>query len=435
MTTSTISLKIFLAAAREALAAKPAERSLPLTFVVGNESAGENMPSLGYLVFDVLTDLFPADLDSLCSAVVLAYIRSHIAPKRLHIPLSNLPRDDLALRNELVPVLAKADLEASDLITLSELPQELDPKDTEWVLVDHNVLTGNLKKYESRVVGCIDHHVDERAVSVQATPRVIETCGSCMSLVVQHYADAWRGLLNAKLPSIATNNPASKHLTQLAQVALAPVLIDTINLTNAAKVRPEDSRAAKLLKTELMHDDPNFDPNAYYEQVTAAKEDLSKLSLRDILRKDYKEWENCGIKLGISCAVQNFDFLLEKAAAAAAASPLGAGNGPDVLLRELRSWAQEQALDIASVMTTSNNNPGGEFQRHLLVWGLTGPGKKAAERFKKDNTETLNLTQWNGGVLDEQGSRHAWRQLDLESSRKQVAPLLRDAMESAGANL
>ncbi|KAM3463468.1 hypothetical protein NHJ6243_003299 [Beauveria neobassiana] len=430
MTTSTISLKIFLAAAREALAAKPAERSLPLTFVVGNESAGESMPASATLYLRSLLILFPADLDSLCSAVVLAYIRSHIAPKRLHIPLSNLPRDDLALRNELVPVLAKADLKASDLITLSELPQELDPKDTEWVLVDHNVLTGNLKKYESRVVGCIDHHVDERAVSVQATPRVIETCGSCMSLVVEHYADAWRGLLNAKLPSIATtNNPVSKHLTQLAQVALAPVLIDTINLTNAAKVRPEDSRAAKLLKTELMHDDPNFDPNAYYEQVTAAKEDLSKLSLRDILRKDYKEWENCAIKLGISCAVQNFDFLLEKAAS------LGMGNGPDVLLRELRSWAQEQALDIASVMTTSNNNPGGEFQRHLLVWGLTGPGKQAVERFKKDNTETLKLTQWNGGLLDEQGSRHAWRQLDLESSRKQVAPLLRDAMESAGANL
>ncbi|KAM3512377.1 hypothetical protein MY11210_003943 [Beauveria gryllotalpidicola] len=404
MTTSTISLKIFLAAAREALAAKPAERSLPLTFVVGNESA---------------------DLDSLCSAVVLAYIRSHIAPKRLHIPLSNLPRDDLALRNELGPVLAKADLEVSDLITLSELPQELDPKDTEWVLVDHNVLTGNLKKYESRVVGCIDHHVDERAVSMQATPRVIETCGSCMSLVVEHYADAWRGLLNAKLPSIATK-PVSKDLTQLAQVALAPVLIDTINLTNTTKVRPEDLRAAKLLETELMHD-PNFDSKAYYDEVTAAKEDLSKLSLHDILRKDYKEWENCGIKLGISCAVQNFDFLLEKAASTSI------GNGTDVLLRELQSWAQEQALDIASVMTTSN--PGGEFQRHLLVWGLTGPGKKAVERFKKDNTETLKLTRWNDGVLDEQGSRHAWRQLDLESSRKQVAPLLRDAMELAGANL
>ncbi|KAM3503786.1 hypothetical protein MY10362_003984 [Beauveria mimosiformis] len=404
MTTSTISLKIFLAAAREALAAKPAERSLPLTFVVGNESA---------------------DLDSLCSAVVLAYIRSHIAPKRLHIPLSNLPRDDVALRNELGPVLAKADLEASDLITLSELPQDLDPKDTEWVLVDHNVLTGKLKKYDSRVVACIDHHVDELAISMQATPRVIETCGSCMSLVVDHYADAWRGLLNAKLPSIATN-PVSKDLTQLAQVALAPVLIDTINLTNTAKVRPEDLRAAKLLKTELMHD-PDFDSKAYYDEVTAAKEDLSKLSLRDILRKDYKEWDNCGIKLGISCAVQNFDFLLEKAASTSM------GNGPDVLLRELQSWAQEQALDIASIMTTSN--PGGEFQRHLLVWGLTGPGKKAVEGFKKDNTKTLKLERWNGGILDEQGSRHAWRQLDLESSRKQVAPLLRDAMESAGANL
>ncbi|EGX88755.1 exopolyphosphatase [Cordyceps militaris CM01] len=404
MTASTISLKAFLATAKEALAASPTQRSLPLTFVVGNESA---------------------DLDSLCSAIVLAYLRSHIAPRRLHIPLSNLPREDLALRIELGPVLAKADLDASDLITLSDLPQTLDPNDTEWVLVDHNVLTGDLRRYESRVISCIDHHVDEGVVAMQAAPRVIETCGSCMSLIVDAYADAWRALAHGNQPAISTKR-ISSDLNQLAQIALAPILIDTIKLTATAKVRPKDTRAAALLETELMHD-PAFDQGAYYDAVTAAKEDMSRLTLRDILRKDYKEWENAGIKLGVSCAVQNLDFFLEKAAAGSK------GSGEDVLLRALQAWAEEQGLDIAAIMTTSN--PGGEFQRHLLVWGLTASGRKAVQRFTEDTADTLKLTPWNDGILDEQGVRYAWRQLALDSSRKQVAPLLRDAMKWAGANL
>lgn len=355
----------------------------------------------------------------------MAYIRSHIAPNRLHIPLSNLPREDLALRIELGPVLSKADLDASDLITLSELPEDLDPQDTEWVLVDHNALTGDLKKYENRVVGCIDHHVDEGVVNMQAAPRVIETCGSCMSLVVDTYADAWRSLARGEQSPVMTKS-AKIDITQLAQVAIAPIIIDTINLTADAKVRPKDQSAAKLLETEIM-DDPDFDQVAYYDDITAAKEDLSTLTLRDILRKDYKEWEDGGIKLGISCVVQNFDFLLEKAAA------MGNGSGHDVLVQELQSWAQEQKLDIASLMTTSN--PGGEFQRHLLVWGLTDASKKAVKRFRDDAAEKLQLEQWKGGVLDQEGARYAWRQMALASSRKQVAPLLRDAMKWAGANL
>ncbi len=368
-----------------------------------------------------------ADLDSLCSAIVVAYLQSHIAPRRLHIPLSNLPREDLALRSELGLVLRQADLDTSDLITLSELPQDLDPNQTEWVLVDHNALTGDLRRYESRVVGCIDHHVDEGAVSVQAAPRVIEASASCMSLVVDTYAEDWRVLAQGTQLPIDTKN-ISKDLHQLALIALAPILIDTANLVVDPKVLPKDRRAAKLLEKELMHD-PWFEKTKYYDAVMAAKKDLSKLSLRGIFRKDYKEWENGGIKLGISCAVQNFDFLLEKAAAAA---PSG-GDGRDVLLRELQSWAQDQKLDIASIMTTSH--PGDEFQRHLLVWGLTRAGTKAVKRFTEDSADRLKLTPWKGGVLDEQGCRHAWQQLAVGASRKQVAPLLREAMEWAGANL
>lgn len=310
---------------------------------------------------------------------------------------------------------------ASDLITLTELPDNLDPKDTEWILVDHNCLTGPLQKFDSRIIGCIDHHVDEGTISVQALPRIIETCGSCMSLIVHKYAKEWRDIIQRQ-------GSVSREFTQLAQVAMAPILIDTINLTDPAKVRPKDQSAAKLLEAEFM-EDPNFDPTTYYEAINAGKEDLSQLSLRDILRKDYKEWDEGGIKLGISCSVQNLDFLLEKAITEAGS----AAKGPEVLLRELATWAEERKVDIASIMTTSN--AGGVFQRHLLVWGVTDASKKAVKRFKDDATDKLQLTEWHDGLLDGDGPRFAWRQYELSASRKQVAPLLRDAMKWAGANL
>lgn len=259
-----------------------------------------------------------------------------------------------------------------------------------------------------------------------------------MSLVVDTFANDWRRILHQS-KSHDGNNAAV--YTQLAQIAIAPILIDTINLTAQAKIQPKDLSSAKLLETEFMaggggNNDAAaaaavvaFDQTAYYDAITAAKEDLSRLTLRDVLRKDYKEWEEGGIKLGISCVVQDLDFLLHKAASKDKGS-----SGQDVLLSEMHAWAQEQTLDIVAVMTTSNT-PEGEFQRYLLVWGVTGASASAVKRFKEDATGKLRLNGWKDGVLDETGSRYAWRQMALDASRKQVAPLLRDAMKWAGANL
>ncbi|RWA12642.1 hypothetical protein EKO27_g2477, partial [Xylaria grammica] len=143
------SLKAFLATARAALAAPPAKRARPLTFVVGNESA---------------------DLDSLCSALLLAYFHTYAPPKKrgsvdgslaastLHIPICHLQRADLALRPEFAAVLRDADIQGEDVFTLEDvLPQQdgnalsgkdvvdtedIRPEDTRWLLVDHNAMTG-----------------------------------------------------------------------------------------------------------------------------------------------------------------------------------------------------------------------------------------------------------------------------------------------------
>ena len=87
-------------------------------------------------------------------------------------------------------VLKHAGLTLKDLLTLSELP-DLKPEETRWLLVDHNSLTGPLTKYSEQVTGCVDHHADEDVVRKDASPRVVEPCGSCMSLVVDEERQIW----------------------------------------------------------------------------------------------------------------------------------------------------------------------------------------------------------------------------------------------------
>lgn len=303
-------------------------------------------------------------------------------------------------------VLQHAGLGPADLLTLSELP-DLSPEDTRWLLVDHNCLNGQLKTFKDQVVGCVDHHVDEGALGKDISPRVIEPCGSCMSLVVDECKSAWIEMMERD-----TQVPPQEH-DRLVKLALAPILLDTINLTAKSKVRPKDTQAVQYLETQIHEKD--FSTTKYYEQITAVKEDISTLSFRDIFRKDYKEWEESGLTLGISCVVQGFEYLVEKA------------ESKDFFINELASWAEERKLDVAAVMTTSN--PGGKFHRQLLVWGMNDKGKEALERFK-DVGKSLDLEQWENGVLDVGGNtRLAWRQGNLAASRKQVAPLLREALK------
>ncbi|KLP10489.1 hypothetical protein CEK26_010787 [Fusarium fujikuroi] len=386
--TSRLSLGGFLAKTRAALTAPAAQRKGPLTFVVGNESA---------------------DLDSLCSALVYAYMRTHTPPHTLHIPLSNLPRDDLALRTEMSAVLKHAGLTLKDLLTLSELP-DLKPEETRWLLVDHNSLTGPLKKFSDHVTGCVDHHADENVIGKDAEPRVVEPCGSCMSLVVDETRKTWEEIshLSPEDSDAATEND------KLTRLALAPIISDTINLTAKEKVREKDLKAVEFLEGRIHK---SFNRTAYFDEISAVKEDISDLSFRDILRKDYKEWDGSGLKLGISCVVQDFSYLVDKAGAS------------EPLIDAFEDWAKERELDVASIMTTSH--PNGEFQRHLLVWGVTDQGREAVDRFVQAG-DKLKLETWKEGELDHHGhKRFAWRQKELAASRKQVAPLLREALKKS----
>lgn len=245
-------------------------------------------------------------------------------------------------------------------------------------------------------------------------PRIVEKSGSCSSLVIESCKDAWDAL-----SASAASKDEKAWDTELAYLALAPILIDTTNLTVKSKVTSADVQAVKYLKSRISDLDPNFDTGKYFEELSSAKNNIGELSLRDILRKDYKQWNEAGsTKLGISSVVKDLQFLIDKA------------GGTDKFLEALTAFAQERDLSLVSIMTTAEQN--GEFIRELFVWGLNEVGVKAAKTFEADSAEKLGLAQWRDGSLDtdnEHGQwRRCWWQKKVENSRKQVAPLLRTSV-------
>lgn len=318
-------------------------------------------------------------------------------------------------------MLRRAGVDVDDLLTLTEFEKvDLKPEDTRWVLVDHNAMTGSLReRFGERVVGCVDHHEDEGVVPKETgdEPRVVEKCGSCMSLVFASGGQVWRAM-NAEMDGEKVDGQDDDVDVQLTYLVLGPILIDTTNLTSKDKTTPADIEAVEFAEGVFKAKGVEFDRNQYHDELASLKEDLSSLSYRDIFRKDYKKWKDGGLTLGTSSVSQGIHYLLEKI------------GDKDQFLSELKKWADEQELDIACVFTTLR--PQGVFGRELLVWGLNDRAVKVVKEFVGRNGEKLGLETWDQGQLNDTSSesqwRACWKQARTENSRKQVAPMLREAM-------
>ncbi|MCJ1365900.1 Exopolyphosphatase [Acarospora aff. strigata] len=416
------SLRAFLSHAKIVLRST-IEQSQKITLVIGNESA---------------------DLDSLTSCIVYAYVRSCSPPRDaftpLYIPIANIPAADIRLRPEFLEVCRHVNIEAKHLITLDDLPafeslkDKLKPEKTKWILVDHNKLQGTLGEiYASKVGGVIDHHDEEHAVPLETgnEPRVIEKCGSCTTLVVRYCRDSWDQLSSQSLSSGAAHAQGDSLVddsavsrvwdAQLAKLALASILIDTTNLTMKAKVEPADVEAAEYLEAKINlspKDAVTYDRQKYYAEIDRAKRDIDSLQLIDVLRKDYKEWNEGGKKLGISSVVKPIEWLSQKA-------------GPETSLsHSVQSFAEERSLSLYGIMTAFRNNQG-EFERELILWALDSSVISATERFVQNAREELELEERAPTVVQEGRDsvwRKVWLQRNVGKSRKQLAPLLRNAM-------
>ena len=305
--------------------------------------------------------------------------------------------------------------------------------------MDHNKLQGVLgDKYSSKVQGVIDHHEEENAVpeNTDPEPRVIEKCGSCTSLVVRWCQPVWDSISSSSQSTGAAHGQGEGAVNdsavtqgwdaQVAKLALASILVDTANLTAPGKVEQVDRDSVDYLEAKIQlspKDARNWNRDHYYREIDKAQRDISRLSLTEILIKDYKGWTEGGVKLGISSVVKPLEFLVQKASEEKLTSAED----------QLSQFMDDQDISVFAIMTTSTS-PEGNFKRELLVQARQSASSLAI-KFAEEGASELQLQDLNiNGIptQDKPGQqwRRVWLQKDVSKSRKQVAPLLRKAMAS-----
>ncbi|KAI9025909.1 hypothetical protein CLU79DRAFT_743693, partial [Phycomyces nitens] len=396
----------FLESVHAELASKSNKTKLVL--VTGNDSAGRN--SLRDFIYSSLRFI---DLDSIISALSFAYLsqKSNHDPLKLYVPLVKVPKEDLALRPETYFVFSKAGIDAEKLVFIDQidLARLASEYETQVFLVDHNRLTAPFgEEWNDRVVGILDHHVDEGQYRL-ADPRRIEVVGSCTSLVVLYFKDMYK---------------EKECADALARLALGPILVDTIGMQESfGKLTPTDVAAFNVLASAFPVNTSNYTTSNYYNEIERYKSDVKGMSTRDLLRKDYKEWVVNGFRVGTSSLPWYLEgWLLH--------------HGTEQAIKDTWNFAEERKLDLQVVLTSydhAQDIKGGSYKREIGLFvrnnkmdcikrdlenGKTPPGYE-----KPVILENLDISYEKDdriGLYDQQ---------NVKLSRKQIWPLIQSLIE------
>ena len=180
------------------------------------------------------------------------------------------PENKLALRN------SQMSTGHSDLLTIDELPEEAETLSMDIkgiVLVDH---PKPLRKWnKAPVLSLFDHHED-RGAGKDAQPRVVEKVASCTTLVARQMLDELEQL------------PEEYHLPhELLELILGAIAIDAKGLEEATD--EDRTTAERILARSRWHKDDIEDVmDDLADELKSAKKDLDNLSVRDLLRRDWK---------------------------------------------------------------------------------------------------------------------------------------------------
>lgn len=409
------------------------------------------------------------DLDTLASSVAFAYLSSTLKAERT-VPLCLTPSRHMNLRPENLLAFQLSQIPIESLLhpeNLSVPLADLTAQGVSYALVDHNRLLPQFG--EGHVRAIIDHHEDEQA-HADAERLIQVPTGSCASLVTQHFRPQWEAAAKRPGPSQVSG--------ELATLLLSAILIDTAGLKKGGKAVSTDLESAGFLypistlaegETALA---PSPDGQAGASSVTASslqldppkamssaatelistKYDVSALTTPQLLLRDYKEYvlptassSYPTLRMGLSTVPVGLANWLGKESA-----------GWTSYLSALDDYMAEKALDIEGVLTTFKSNKG-KSKRELLLAVKEGGAIPAGQaqiildelsEGLEASGEILDLKPWGKkkglkGVMSkkkkanwlesiaelERGdgrSGRVWQQGNAKSTRKQVAPILRD---------
>ena len=392
------------------------------------------------------------DLDSIASAIGYAYFAGHSnttardASKRC-VALYHAPQQDLQLRPENMFVLRQSQVDPEEhILWLDDLPSDLPSlasRGLHFALVDHNRLAAKFAASDESVIGIIDHHDDEGHY-LAANPRRIQIpTGSCSSLVTENFV----------------THEGQSIPTELADLLVSAIMIDTGNVKAAPKGKavPSDIEAFKTLwpfttlgrsqTQSLSTQSTGVDLKSVrqqtervWQQIADKKYDLSSVGHRDLLRRDYKEYETelMGLRYGLSSVPMALSEWLSRP---------DVNRNLQVVFDFMEAWGAERKLDVVGVLTNyvGQSSSGGDKptkgREHIYLLRphdaqRTSILQTAFTHYERTSTDVLNLQPLQdvvgtAGAAHGNGNVKTYQQLLVKATRKQVAPALRAALEAA----
>lgn len=326
-----------------------------------------------------------ADLDSIASALVLAWHLAGQQPQKNPVALIARRRCDLNLRPELKFVLARAGINPDHLLFRDDV--ELGKKmaqGAELVLVDHNSLEAPLPPGQQRVTAIIDHHHDQGAFP-DASPRIIDQVGSTATLVTEL-------VLREK----------GEMAASAALLLLSALLMDTVNLSAQAGRRTarDQTMAEKLLALS------GVERESFFTSLQQAQHDLKGLSTQQLLGRDYKEWPGPVGRYGMSTVPLSLDQWLQQ---------------ETDLTSALARFARQKGLTLLIVMLVSYEP---DFQRELIIFCRHQELLIHLMSFLEQQGLRLSIPQRSTAVAERDGYLGFYRQDNVSISRKKLQPLI-----------
>jgi len=220
-----------------------------------------------------------------------------------------------------------------------------------------------------------------------------EAVGSCATLVAQRY-------LGEKQPRSAG----------VAQMLHATIVLDTINFALAAKrFGPKDVAMVEQLESELnLHDDQR---SSLFDELVAARADISKLTLTEVLRKDMKiiQTDRQVVPLaGMPILVRDF---VEKKGAEKAVHEFGVESNLLVILGMYVSPTDGQVQRDLALISLSGQSHFVEHVRHALM-----ESKDPKLELRPHEVDT----RFMGGYF--------LRQHNAQATRKHILPIVKRAL-------
>ncbi|XP_078042522.1 exopolyphosphatase PRUNE1-like [Augochlora pura] len=236
------------------------------------------------------------DLDSaVCALVQGLYeyldIKLGLGTGQVVIPLMNIPRKEYRVKTEVKYFFERYHI-SPDLLTFRD---EIDLKELKnnkaitlnVVLVDCHTLSEADDFLKDSVIKVIDHRPRDPTWPWPNRDVYIETVGSCATLVAKNFLDKYLQFVN----------------THIATLLRGPILIDTCNMSKEAKrATPTDIQILEQLEC-IAHSIRDRDTE--YHDLIEAKNDVSELTVDDLLIRDVKVVAGVPV-VGFPILVQKF---------------------------------------------------------------------------------------------------------------------------------